>query len=531
MDKNFWHNENISDDNQNGNQNQNEPEEMKREAEEIAAPVNENAREEQVIILDAKTDPEEETKATPSSGDSYTWIAPRESRSERQMENSSEYRWNYSDYKNGKKTRRAKTNSSSKVKSSVGLKVFAAAMSLFFVFTAFTSAWLLIQNNDLLKSFEEDTNTVGLNIVSTANGSSDDSSLDLNQGEISDKVLSTEDVISKVKPSVVCVEVETMSTMFGRSYKSTGTGTGFILTADGYIATNNHVIEGAEKITVTLNSGEVYDAKLIGGNSDNDLAVIKIEAKNLPAAELGDSDNLREGEDVVAIGCPGGKEFAGTNTKGIISALNREIEVDSNKNFTTRTLKVIQTDASINPGNSGGPLVNNKGHVIGINTMKIVMDSYEGMGFAIPITEAIPIIQNLINNKDIDNSSSGLVTEVVDTVSIGITGWEVSLEEAAQTGIPQGIKIKSIEEGGPCDGKGIGEGDIIIGYNGQTVTSFSDVRNYKSGAKPGDKATLTIYRNGTTFDVEVILQKAVPTEKEPATSNDFDIPDFFDNIP
>ena len=201
------------------------------------------------------------------------------------------------------------------------------------------------------------------------------------------------DIAKKAGPAVVGVVSKiTTTTYFGLSQEQEGGGSGIIINSDGYIITNQHVINGATTVKVVLNNGKEYDAKLIGQDRKTDLAVIKIEETNLPTAELGQSSALEVGELAVAIGNPMGLEFAGSVTAGVISALNRTMTVDG------RQYTLIQTDAAINPGNSGGALVNKYGQVIGINTVKIGASGYEGMGFAIPIDIAMPIINELLES-------------------------------------------------------------------------------------------------------------------------------------
>lgn len=207
--------------------------------------------------------------------------------------------------------------------------------------------------------------------------------------------LSTVDISKKVGPSVVGITstINNVMSIFNTTSVSEGTGSGIIISADGYVVTNNHVIDGASAVRVTLNTGTEYEAKVVGADSKTDLAVLKIKPdETLTVAELGDSSQIQVGERAVAIGNPLGMEFFGSTTQGIISAINRKITVDN------RTMSVIQTDAAINEGNSGGALVNAYGQVIGINAVKIASSSVEGMGFAIPISEAKPVIEDLIKH-------------------------------------------------------------------------------------------------------------------------------------
>jgi serine protease Do len=198
-------------------------------------------------------------------------------------------------------------------------------------------------------------------------------------------------VASKLGPSVVSVSARIVGrTVFGRTVTQDAGGSGVILTADGYIVTNNHVVQNASLVSVKLSDGRSADARIVGQDATADLAVIKVNLQNLTAAELGDSDTLRVGETVIAIGSPLSAEFMGSVTQGVISGLKRTIQIGD------RTLQLIQTDAVINPGNSGGPLANAEGKVIGINTLKIDLQSVEGMGFAVPVNVVRPVVAGMI---------------------------------------------------------------------------------------------------------------------------------------
>ena len=268
-------------------------------------------------------------------------------------------------------------------------------------------------------------------------------------------------------------------------------GSGFIIDANnGYIVTNNHVVQGAEKLSVGLADGRNEDAKLVGADSRTDLAVIKIsDTSNLNAVVLGDSSKLQVGEPVVAIGNPGGEEFAGSVTAGVVSAINRILDIQGESSFN-----LIQTDAAINPGNSGGPLVNYLGQVIGINSAKFQETGFEGMGFAIPITDALPTIQQLIQNGYA--SHAGLNVQVAS---------QYTKEYAAQQGWPAGAYIAKVVAGGPADQAGIKEGDIITKVNDKVISDSSGLTHELFKYNPGDNVKLTYYRNGASQDVTVKL--------------------------
>ncbi len=307
---------------------------------------------------------------------------------------------------------------------------------------------------------------------------------------ISDGPLETKEIIKKVKPSTVGIEVYA-----NNSITPTNGGTGIILDESGYIVTNAHVVQDATGIAVYLDNGESYFAELIGSDSKTDLAVIKIEADGLVPATLGNSAVLEDGDYVVAIGNPGGLELGGTTTDGIVSSANRQFKTE-----TGQTTTYIQTNAAINPGNSGGPLINEYGQIIGINTAKISDVEYEGIGFAIPINEAQPIINELISHGYVSGRSK-----------LGITGVEVVEFVSIRDNIPQGIAIYSVDPTSQLSTQGIARNDILIGLDDMDIKSFDDVSNFLETKKPGDTVSLTLYRpQGTTgagneFTVTTVL--------------------------
>ncbi|SCJ80755.1 Serine protease Do-like HtrA [Anaerotruncus sp. 2789STDY5834896] len=305
--------------------------------------------------------------------------------------------------------------------------------------------------------------------------------------------LTTEQVAAKLKPSVVGIATYNQAgTVEASSY-----GSGIIISEDGYIVTNAHVVSGAIGVTVTLNNGEDYSGTVIGTDAKTDLAVVKIEAKNLTPAELGNSDQMEVGEQVAAVGNPGGPTLAGSVTYGYVSAINRQIASTSG----AYSMNCIQTDAAINPGNSGGALANMYGQVVGINSSKIAATDYEGIGFAIAINDAKPIIDSLMQNG-----------YVKDRVKLGISVTEINETLAKINDLPQGLYIKQINPGGSMDGVGVQVGDVITKVNGTDITSFDDLQNQLKGQKPGDKIKMTIYRKSQsgadkTFEVVVELQE------------------------
>ena len=310
-------------------------------------------------------------------------------------------------------------------------------------------------------------------------------------------------VAQKVLPSIVGINVEySVSSIFSRnSSTATAEGSGVIISDDGYILTNNHVIDSsssssyyevgdASKITVYLyNDDTPYEAKIIGTDAQTDLAVIKIDKTGLTAAELGDSDTVQVGEWCMSIGNPLG--MRSTVCQGSISALNREITDSDGK-----TYNVIQTDAAINEGNSGGALVNSKGQVIGINTLKASGEGVEGLGFAIPINDTIDIYSDLIQYSKVKRPY------------IGITGSDIT-EDTVKANptydLKVGAYVRSVEDYSPAEKAGLKIGDIIIEADGQTVESMDDLNEVKNSHQIGDKMTLKIYRNGEEKTVELTL--------------------------
>ena len=292
--------------------------------------------------------------------------------------------------------------------------------------------------------------------------------------------LTVPQIIAKARPSVVAI-----STVSGWS---TGTGSGVIMTEDGTIMTNAHVVSGAQSITVRVMDGTEYEATLLGMDEKTDLAVIKIDATGLTPAEFGDASSIVQGEIAVAIGNPLGLAFEGSVTQGIISAVSREIEVDG------RTMTYIQTDAAINPGNSGGALVNGSGQVIGINSVKVSSSDVEGLGFAIPISVALPIAEQL--------TTYGYVT---GRPSIGIGGEDVTDYMVYYYRIPRGVLVGLVTPDSGAEAGGVEVGDVIVGLNGVSVSSMDELTNEKDKFSPGDTVTLTVYRSGEYVELDVVL--------------------------
>lgn len=313
------------------------------------------------------------------------------------------------------------------------------------------------------------------------------------------KIVSTGSQDSSTIKSVVdqcansVVEIQTESVTNGsnpfQQYVSSGAGSGVILTQDGYIVTNHHVIEDANSITVRTRSGDEYNASLVGSDEQSDLAVLKIDATGLTPAVLGDSTTLEVGDLAIAIGNPLG-ELGGSVTSGIISALDREMTIDG------QTMTLLQTDAAVNPGNSGGGLFNANGDLIGIVNAKSSGENVEGIGFAIPISTATDIIDELIANG-----------EVTSRPTLGVSLYNVEDEAtASQLGVDStGVYIVQIVDGGAADNAGLRSGDRIVSVDGSEVSSASDVRAALNKHKIGESISITVERNGQTQDFDVAL--------------------------
>lgn len=401
-----------------------------------------------------------------------------------------------------------------KTKKRSGLQVFTAVMLCIFTvsFIAFGGmlAYYLIpgQNNEQVKNDQIDSNE---NDITTDNnsfatlGSPDASALTIPQ------------IAQKCSPSAVGIVTEVETTynygFFSQQGKATSMGSGFILNSDGYVITNHHVIEGAQNITVIMNDSQntEVEATLIGSDSISDIAVLKLnntENISIIPVELGDSDKLVVGESVVAIGCPAGIEFIGTVTDGIVSAINRNVEITDSYGKVQKTMTLIQTNATINKGNSGGPLINSKGQVVGINTLKLTSE-YEGIGFSIPINGAMSIINQLVEHgKVVERTQNDFA---YGQGVIGISGSAISKDEADYYGIPQGVLVYQIDKNSSAAKAGLRRGDIITAYNGAAVKTVDDINNLKSKNRAGEKVTITVYRDAEnsdqadTFDISFTL--------------------------
>ena len=298
--------------------------------------------------------------------------------------------------------------------------------------------------------------------------------------------LSIQDVYAKVNPSTVLVVAE-------RGDKAS-IGTGVIMTSDGYIITNAHVISGGKSCWIALDTGRTYDVRLVGYDEDRDLAVLKaVDAEALPVAEFGDSGQCRVGDTAYAIGNPLGVELRGTLTNGIISAINRDVQVEG------RVMTLLQTTAALNNGNSGGPLINVYGQVVGINTMKMDSSStasVEGLGFAIPIASTAYMINDLIAYGEIHG-------EVMIGVSVQIAPVTLDSGETA-------LLVMEVTPGGPGDEAGIQKGDLILKADGEALTKSTDLLRVRRRHEAGETLSLLVERDGRRFTADIVLRESTP---------------------
>lgn len=332
-------------------------------------------------------------------------------------------------------------------------------------------------------------------VTNTENGS--------DKGSVDANAMSVKQVADATANSVVEIQTESVSTNpFFPQAVTSGAGSGVILSKDGYIVTNNHVIEGASKVTVKTKDGKSYNADFVGTDKTTDLAVIKIKAENLTPAVLGKSADLEVGDVAIAIGNPLG-ELGGTVTSGIISALDREINVDN------QSMHLLQTSAAINPGNSGGGLFNDHGELVGIVNAKSGGENIEGLGFAIPIDHAKTVIENLIENGYVKGRPSlGVVLQAASTINSG----------------KENVYIAEVEKGKAADKAGLKTGDQILKADGKNVTSISDVKEAIDSHKAGDNMSFTILRENETKEIKVKLGEADTTQTETQSYQNNTIP-------
>ena len=313
--------------------------------------------------------------------------------------------------------------------------------------------------------------------------------------------------------SVVLISAKVTSSVFGQSTTGVSTGSGFVLTEDGYVVTNHHVIEGASAVTVTMHDGVEYAAKVVGSDSNNDVAVLKIQEEvKLQAVTIGSSTALNVGDQVVAIGNPLG-ELTSTLTVGYVSAKERNVTTDGT------TINMIQTDAAINSGNSGGPLFNSKGEVVGITTAKYSGSSssgatIEGIGFAIPIDDVMPLVDDLMNYGYINSAYLGVMVSEMDAA------------QASYYGLPVGAYVQEVTPGSCAEKAGLKAKDIIVGLGELEVENRSDLVKALRKYKAGETTTITVFRSGQELTMEITLDEK-PRETTNAQPEDGNYDDWY----
>ena len=294
--------------------------------------------------------------------------------------------------------------------------------------------------------------------------------------------LNFQEIYQKVIPSIVSIEVY--------SPRSSSSGTGIIMTEDGYIVTNHHIVADHAEGFVVLSDGSEYEAKLVGSDVESDLAVLKIDAQGLTPASFGNSEQMQVGDTVLAIGNPLGSELFGTMTEGIVSAINRDVNVDG------YTMSLIQTTAALNPGNSGGALINTAGQVVGITNMKMMSDyeTIEGLGFAIPTVWAKEVVDELLDRG-----------KIIGRPTIGIMCFALTDGSAAVYGRDRGIYVDTVTKNGPADQAGLQHGDIILTANGQEVTTLEEFTLVRDQVGVDGVMHLTVWRDGEIFETDLVL--------------------------
>lgn len=381
--------------------------------------------------------------------------------------------------------------------SKFGLKLLAVVLCCAITSAASLGVFVvMIQNGVINVQSSEASSNAAFTISRVVNGDTSSDTSASSDGTVS--AMSDQDIAAKLTPSVVCIQNYQVTQNYGfmqtdtsdSSVSPAGEGSGIIMSEDGYIITNAHVVEGATSLKVITSDGETYEAQLIGSDTVTDLAVVKIDATGLTAAEFGSSEDLRVADKVMAIGNPGGHELSSSVTIGYVSALNRAIA----NNTTGYTMEYIQTDAAINPGNSGGALINEYGQVVGINSAKISATGYEGLGFAIPIDTAQPIISDLIQYG-----------YVKDRAVLGISGQFIDSMTGRFYGLPQGEYVAQLNSS-EAQASGLQVGDVITAIDGQQLDSESTLRSAILSKKPGDTVTLQVYRSATQQSATVELK-------------------------
>ena len=319
------------------------------------------------------------------------------------------------------------------------------------------------------------------------------------------KQMTMSEVYASNVNSVVSINVSATTNYFGQTVQTAASGTGFLITEDGYILTNHHVVSDASSVEVTLYNGESYDAKVIGSDEDYDIAVLKIDVTGATPVVLGDSSKLAIGESVAAVGNPLG-ELTFSMTEGIVSCVNRAINVDGTP------FNMIQVDCSINPGNSGGPLFNSYGEVVGIVSAKYSSYSnttVEGIGFAIPINDVVSLVKDIMTNGYVTNKAY-----------MGITPQTMTAQMAQQYryDVTEGVFVCSVDPDSAADKAGLKLGDVITKMDDKDIASYEDLVAAKKSYSAGDTVTLTVYREGKTIEVELTFD-AAPETTETSSSD------------
>ena len=395
-----------------------------------------------------------------------------------------------------------------KQKMSVGVKVFIVILAVLAVsfiggFAGF-GIYVVVQQQDGTSSESSDNHSssqssndtiVDEDTAANIPDKTDPDFQGITLSSADSETLTPEQVYEKVSVSMVSVLAASIGNTT-ESSSSVSQGSGVIATSNGYIITNAHVINYSKsaQVSVITHDQKQYDGIVVGLDKDADLAVIKIEAEGLTPAEFGDDSNLSVGETVVAIGNPGGVRYSGSMTMGVVSAVNRSVA-----NYSSTGITYIQTDTAINPGNSGGGLINMRGQVVGINTIKVVSSGYEGMGFSIPISQAKSILDTLIREGDIPSVGR-----------LGITGSTQYLPvDGENYSVAGGVLIASIDSNSPLADSDLEQGDLVVAFNGNTIKTLEDVYTQLKDYRVGEEITLTIRRMNEnedfTFDVQTTI--------------------------
>lgn len=391
------------------------------------------------------------------------------------------YRWNYDESLAAEKEKKKK-------RSGKGAVIYAAVISVAFILCFAALVFTLLFDPYFVdKNAEPSGDTLTETVVRV-----EERVVYIREADSESGVLTTQEIYDKCLPS-------TVSLIVSNGTQTSGTGSGFFVTSDGYIATANHVVEGMSSVKVIMSNGEMHEAKIIDGNEYTDIAVIKIDRKNCPAIKIGSSDSLLVGDDVVAIGTPASTDFAGSMAKGCVSYKNRMLKIyNESGTAVEKKMRLIQTDALVNPGNSGCPLINDRGEFVGIVTMKLNSTYYEGMCFALPSDAAMPIVNAMIKGE----SYEALLGEIsVKPAVLGISGENVKITE----GEIYGIKISAFSSNKYDASSKLQKGDVITKMDGIAVASITEMRLLLDKKLPGESVELTFYRDGQYMTASVTL--------------------------